>query len=353
MSMQIHRGRVFEVDRGRKRFRGGQGMIKGMGVIWSHWSKSWTRKLTNMSEIDGVFTVQYPDEQLEMPQAYRNMPILLYDDETGHELCTSCFQCERVCPPQVIHIKQAKHPETGKPIPLAEEFIIEYDACMSCGFCAEVCPFDSIKMDHHFELSTHDHPSMTVYKEGLMRPVSYYAEIAPDFWEAAKANAYKKLDGTKKRRPGQLGVAPEFLEKGPPPKAAPVSAPKAAPAPAEKAALAPKAAPAAPPAAVGKSMSEEKKAKLAAIRAANAAKAAEQGDASAAEQEAAPAAEPATPAPDTEPATGASEAPAASSGSLPFRADNLTGGVPENTTMSEEKVEKLRAIRQGNLNKQD
>ena len=27
---------------------------------------------------------------------------------------------------------------------------------MSCGFCAEICPFDAIKMDHVYELSTDD-----------------------------------------------------------------------------------------------------------------------------------------------------------------------------------------------------
>ena len=49
---------------------------------------------------------------------------------------------------------QANDPNTGKPVPAVAEFMIEYDACMSCGLCAEVCPFDAIKMDHEFELST-------------------------------------------------------------------------------------------------------------------------------------------------------------------------------------------------------
>ncbi len=233
MAMIMKRGKAVEVDRGESKKRMGQGLYKGMAVVWNHWSKSWTKKLENMSDTEGIFTVEYPEEQLELPEAYRNMPILLYDDETGHELCTSCFQCERVCPPQVIHIKQSRDPSTGKPVPAAEAFIIEYDACMSCGFCAEVCPFDSIKMDHFFELSTFDHPSLTVDKDGLMRPVSYYQSIAPTMWEEVKANAYKKLDGSKKRRSGTIGIATEFLAN---PQAAQQAKAKSAdaPAPAQK-----------------------------------------------------------------------------------------------------------------------
>ncbi len=336
MAIEIEHGNIVEVDRGAGKNRLGQGLVKGLGVIWSHWSKSWTKKLEKMSDIDGIFTVQYPEERLALPEAYRNMPILLYDDETGHELCTSCFQCERICPPQVIHMTQARHPETGKPLPAVTEFIIEYDACMSCGLCEEVCPFDSIKMDHVYELSTWDHPSLTVHKQGLMRPVSYYQAIKPDMWEQAKANAYKKLDGSKKRRVDTIGIAQAFLDNPKPAKAAPAApALPASPAPAAKA-----AAPAAKPAASGKSMSDEKKAKLEAIRAANAAKRGEEPPV-------------ASPAPVTGEGSEAptQAAPTDSTGDLPFGPDNIMGGVPANTKMKEETVEKLRSIRVNNLKK--
>jgi formate hydrogenlyase subunit 6/NADH:ubiquinone oxidoreductase subunit I len=338
MTIEIQRGKVIEVDRGKTKNRLGQGLVKGMVVIWNHWSKSWTKKLEKMSDTDGIFTVQYPEEYLALPEAYRNMPILLYDDDTGQELCTSCYQCERICPPQVIHMTQARHPETGKPVPAVTEFIIEYDACMSCGLCEEVCPFDSIKMDHTFELSTWDHPSLTVHKEGLMKPVSYYKSIKPETWENVKGNAYKKLENSKKRRVGEIGIARAFLKSGKPAakteSAAPAAATKA-PAAREK--------PSAPPSATGKNMSDEKKAKLEAIRAANAAKkaAAEGG-------ESAPT--PAAQAEAAEPSAATQEAPA-QTGNLPFGPDNIMGGVPENTRMKEETIAKLRSIRESNLKK--
>src|SRR5437867_2706354 len=121
---------------------------------------------------------------------------------------------------------------------------------MSCGLCAEVCPFDAIKMDHEFELATSDHASMTVDKAGLDRPISYYQALAPRFWEEVKDSALKKLQGNMKRRSGNIGIAPSFIGKAT--KAAPATAKPAAAATAPAAA----AKPATPVAAVGKNMSD-------------------------------------------------------------------------------------------------
>ncbi len=337
MTVEFARGKSYVVDRGKPKTRAGQGMLGGLDVVIRHFFGAFGKKIETQADTTGVFTVQYPEERLELPQAFRNFPILLYDDATGHELCTSCFQCERICPPQVIHMSQATDPATGKAIPAVSEFIIEYDACMSCGLCAEVCPFDAIKMDHEFELATSDHPSMTVDKAGLNRPISYYQAIAPRFWEEAKDSALKKLQGNMKRRSGNIGITPSFIgktQKLTPAAAKPASA--ATPAAAAK--------PATPVAAVGKNMSEEKLARLAAIRAANAggAPAAVAAPVAASEvDDGAEAAAPVSAAPTrTAPSTG-----------LPFSADNILGGVPANTAMVEDKVERLKSIRSGNLAK--
>src|SRR5579884_2225346 len=52
----------------------------------------------------GVFTVQYPEERLKVPENFRYFPMLLYEAETGQERCTSCGICAKVCPPQCIWI---------------------------------------------------------------------------------------------------------------------------------------------------------------------------------------------------------------------------------------------------------
>ena len=162
--MELERGKVYTVERGATKPHSGQGLGAGLGVVIKHFADAFTKKLDSPSETSGVFTVQYPEERLPLPEAYRNFPILLYEDASGQDLCTSCFQCQRVCPPQVIHMTQAKDPATGKAVPAVSEFIIEYDACMSCGLCAEVCPFDAIKMDHSFELASDYRPGLTVDK---------------------------------------------------------------------------------------------------------------------------------------------------------------------------------------------
>ncbi|HEY0735578.1 MAG TPA: 4Fe-4S binding protein [Herpetosiphonaceae bacterium] len=252
-------GGVVVVQRNDDKVGIGQGMIKGMLTVIRHFGKSFTSYGDDKSDNTGMFTVEYPEERMALPEAYRNMPILLYDDKTGHELCTSCFQCERICPPKVIHITQATDPNTGKAVPAAQEFVIEYDSCMSCGYCAEVCPFDAIKMDHHFELSTPDHLSMDMNKGALDRPISYYQMIAPNFWAEVEAGAMKKLQNNIKRRPGNIGVAPHMIGKTQ--KAVPAAA-------AGGGAKAAAAKAAAPVAAIGKNMPPEKIARLQAIRAA-------------------------------------------------------------------------------------
>lgn len=148
------------------------------------------------TETRGVFTVQYPEEKLPVPEEFRYIPFLLYEeDENGekHDRCTSCGICAKVCPPQCIWIVRTNDPNTGRPVPEPEEFFIDTDICMNCGFCAEYCPFDAIKMDHDYELASYERHQTNIYnKEKLSKPVSYYANIRPVNFareEAARAEA--------------------------------------------------------------------------------------------------------------------------------------------------------------------
>jgi NADH-quinone oxidoreductase subunit I len=51
---------------------------------------------------------------------------------------------------------------------------------MNCGYCAEFCPFDAIKMDHDYELSSYDRTWKHIYdKQKLSKPFSYWVSIAP------------------------------------------------------------------------------------------------------------------------------------------------------------------------------
>lgn len=190
----------------------GMGILRGLGVTLKHFIESYVEDLrwlgkgryyseqgvaSRMSpDTRGIFTVQYPEEKLPVPEEFRFIPFLLYDvDENGehHDRCTSCGICAKVCPPQCIWIVRTSDPQTGRPIPEPEEFYIDVDICMNCGFCAEYCPFDAIKMDHDYELSVYDRHATNIYnKARLDKPVSYYASIRPTNYareEAARAEA--------------------------------------------------------------------------------------------------------------------------------------------------------------------
>ena len=176
----------------------GLGILKGMGVtlkrfvdtylddiIWRgkryYTEEGLAHRMS--SETRGVFTVQYPEEKLPVPEEFRYIPFLLYEEgENGeiNERCTSCGICAKVCPPQCIWIVRTNDPKTGRPVPEPEEFYIDVDICMNCGFCAEYCPFDAIKMDHDYEIAVYDRLAGNIYdKERLLKPVSYYASIRP------------------------------------------------------------------------------------------------------------------------------------------------------------------------------
>jgi NADH-quinone oxidoreductase subunit I len=195
----------------------GVGIVKGLFVTLKHFLMTYVedirwlgRRYTNeeamavrqSSKAQGVFTVQYPEEKLPVPEEFRFIPFLIYEEgENGERIdrCTSCGICAKVCPPQCIWIIRSSDPETGKPIPAPTEFFIDIDICMNCGLCAEYCPFDAIKMDHDYELASYNRFENHIYnKERLSKPVSYYASIRPSNYQqeeaarAAKAAAKKK-----------------------------------------------------------------------------------------------------------------------------------------------------------------
>jgi NADH-quinone oxidoreductase subunit I len=173
----------------------GKGILKGLGVTIKHYVDTyiddirWIGKRYYKSEgiahrsskdARGIFTVQYPEEKLPVPEEFRYIPFLVYDVLENGEVtlrCTSCGICSKVCPPQCIWIIRSTNPATGRPIPDPAEFSIDADICMNCGLCAEYCPFDAIKMDHSYELASYSRNIMT--KQKLAKPASYYEGIRP------------------------------------------------------------------------------------------------------------------------------------------------------------------------------
>lgn len=198
----------------------GSGILRGLKVTLTHFFQTYIQDLKmgkkryfteegiqsrSKSTTQGAFTIQYPEEKLPVPEEFRYIPFLVYEESADGEKkyrCTSCGICSKVCPPQCIWIVRTIDPDTGKPIPTPAEFYIDTDICMNCGFCAEYCPFDAIKMDHDYEIASYNRHEHNIYnKEKLGKPLSYYASIRPKNYALEEAIRAEKEAAKAARKP--------------------------------------------------------------------------------------------------------------------------------------------------------
>jgi NADH-quinone oxidoreductase subunit I len=165
----------------------GSGIIQGLAVT--------AKNLAGSFHDPARFTtVEYPEQQAKLPEAYRNFPFLVSENATdpmGTLRCVACQICEKECPPQCIYIEKSKDKKpdaVGKPQLYPAIFDIDTSVCMSCQICVEVCPFDAIKMDQVFAIATTDRfDALLLKREQLAKHNSYYHEIHPT--EAAEVDA--------------------------------------------------------------------------------------------------------------------------------------------------------------------
>src|ERR671932_207019 len=115
----------------------GLGVAKGMLTTISHLVRR-------------PVTIQYPEEQLEMPIWTRGRPRLIYEVDTGELRCTACGACALACPVDVIKIEQHPSPIKGK---VLDRFDIDMAGCIECALCVEACPFRAITMAPDFEMA--------------------------------------------------------------------------------------------------------------------------------------------------------------------------------------------------------
>ena len=119
--------------------------------------KEWIGEDNYFEKANGTFTVQYPHEQIPIPDHGRYQLHNEIDD------CIVCDKCAKICPVDCIDIEPVRSPEVfgrasnGTPLRIhAAKFDIDMSKCCFCGLCTVVCPTECLTMTKEFDFSTTD-----------------------------------------------------------------------------------------------------------------------------------------------------------------------------------------------------
>jgi len=141
-------------------------ILKGLSITSGHFFRNLRGFVTGKNRKD--FVVQYPEERVDYPDAFRGMPVLVQLDN-GQPRCVACGLCEFACPTDCITIVPGEL-EGASIERYPEAFDIDMSRCMWCGLCEEACPEEAIVMSREVEISTYDRASMLFHKEQLLVP---------------------------------------------------------------------------------------------------------------------------------------------------------------------------------------
>ena len=140
-------------------------IVKGLWVTSRHFFRNLAGFVTGRRT---TFVVQYPEERVDYPDAFRGMPVLV-QLENGLPKCVACGLCEFACPTDCITIVPGELEGMGiERYP--EQFDIDMSRCMFCGLCEEACPEEAIVMSREVELATYDRGSLHFPKPQLLVP---------------------------------------------------------------------------------------------------------------------------------------------------------------------------------------
>ena len=126
-------------------------ILKGLGVTARHFFRNLRGFVSGKNRTD--FVVQYPEERVDYPDAFRGMPVLVQLDN-GQPKCVACGLCEFACPTDCISIVPGEL-EGSRIERYPEAFDIDMSRCMFCGLCEDACPVDALELTQDFELASY------------------------------------------------------------------------------------------------------------------------------------------------------------------------------------------------------
>ena len=168
------------------------------------------------SQTEGIATIQYPHQELPVPDAGRYKLHNEIDD------CIVCDKCVKICPVNCITIEPIKATEEigrtsdGTPKRIyAAKFDIDMGKCCFCGLCTTVCPTECLTMTKTYDFSVFD----------IREHNFQFADMTPEQIEGKK----KLLEEHQKAKVvAQAAASPTTTTDGPKP-ARPVFKPKIKP----------------------------------------------------------------------------------------------------------------------------
>jgi len=153
-------------------------ILGGLFLTLKHLFAPKKRRVTDSIKSDNYFavqelgtnTIQYPKQQLPVPEVGRYQLFVEMDD------CIVCDLCAKICPVDCIEIESIKATEaigqtsdgTTKRL-YAAKFDIDMAKCMYCGLCTVVCPTECITMTNQYDVSVPELNLLT-YKFSDMDP---------------------------------------------------------------------------------------------------------------------------------------------------------------------------------------
>ncbi len=143
-------------------------IARGLWVTTRHFARNLRGFITGKNRRD--FVVQYPEERVDYPSAFRGMPVLVALD-SGLPRCVACGLCEFACPTDCISIVPGEL-EDARIERYPEAFDIDMSRCMFCGLCEEACPEEAIVMSREVEIASYERASLLYEKKQLLVPES-------------------------------------------------------------------------------------------------------------------------------------------------------------------------------------
>ncbi len=145
----------------KKTLHGFRTALKGIAITFRHLlAAGKSRKELNIKEPnyfeqqEGITTIQYPRQEIPIPEVARYQLDVEIDD------CIVCDLCAKACPVDCIDIEAIKATEAisktsdGSVKRLyAAKFEIDMAKCMYCGLCTVVCPTECITMTDQYDRS--------------------------------------------------------------------------------------------------------------------------------------------------------------------------------------------------------